>query len=60
MVEYCIKEKQLNCIQCDVSKEKLPYADNTFDFVYCSHVLEHLLSNEQIFLFSEISRVLKK
>ena len=60
MVEYCIKEKNLNCKQCDVSKEKLPYDDNTFDFIYCSHVLEHLLSNEQIFLFSEISRVLKK
>lgn len=60
MVDFCVNEKKLNCLQCDVSKEKLPYNDNSFDFVYCSHVIEHLLSNEQIFLFSEISRVLKK
>ena len=26
--------------QCDL--ERLPYADHTFDFVYCSHVLEHV------------------
>ena len=59
MVDCCVKEKKLNCLQCDVSKEKLPYDDNTFDFVYCSHVLEHILSNEQIILFQEISRILK-
>lgn len=60
MVKYCKNKKDLDCVCVDISKEKLPYWDNTFDFVYCSHVLEHLLTNEQIFLFSEISRVLNE
>lgn len=60
MVEYCSKEKWLYVKQCNLSKERLPYDDNSFDFVYCSHVLEHLLSNEQIIFFAEIERVLKK
>lgn len=60
MVKYCVEEKWLNVKQCDLSQEKLPYEDDSFDFVYCSHVLEHLLSNEQIGFFAEIQRVLKK
>lgn len=59
LVNFC-KQKWLRVEQCDLSKEKLPYDDDSFDFIYCSHVLEHLLSNEQIQLFSEISRILKK
>ncbi len=59
LVGFCKKE-WLDVEQCDLSKEQLPYADNSFDFVHCSHVLEHLLSNEQISFFSEVSRVLKK
>lgn len=59
LVNFC-KKKWLQVKQCDLSTNKLPYDDNSFDFIYCSHVLEHLLSNEQISLFSEISRVLKK
>ncbi len=60
MVDYCVQKKWLEVKQCDLSKEKLPYDDDSFDFVYCSHVLEHLLSNEQISFFAEIQRVLKK
>ncbi|MFA7298212.1 MAG: class I SAM-dependent methyltransferase [Candidatus Absconditabacterales bacterium] len=60
MVEYCTKERGLDVKQCDLSNDKLPYDDNSFDFIYCSHVLEHLLSNEQISFFAEIQRVLKK
>lgn len=59
LVNFCNKQG-LKVKQCDLSKENLPYDDNSFDFIYCSHVLEHLLSNEQIQLFSEIHRVLKK
>lgn len=38
--------------------EKLPYASNFFDEIYCKSVIEHIL-NLQIFV-SEIYRVLKK
>ena len=59
LVKFCTKE-WLKVKECDLSKDNLPYDNNSFDFIYCSHVLEHLLSNEQINLFGEISRVLKK
>lgn len=59
LVNHC-KSKGLNVLQIDLSKENLPYEDQSMDFVYCSHVLEHILSNEQIHFFSEVSRVLKK
>ena len=45
-------------IVCNISKEKLPYADNTFDEVYSSFVFEHL-PNPQ-FALIEMYRVLKK
>lgn len=59
IVKNC-QSRWLDVQQLDISKQDLPYKDNEFDFVYCSHVLEHLLSNEQISLFSQVSRVLKK
>lgn len=34
-----------------------PFEDNTFDLVYCSHVLEHL--NEPVKVLEEIWRILK-
>ena len=38
--------------------EKIDYDDETFDVVYCSHVLEHV--NDEIQSLSEMKRVLKK
>lgn len=32
-------------IQCNV--EEMPFADKEFDFIYCSHVLEHVASPEK-------------
>lgn len=58
-VDYCTN-KGLKVKKCDISSEKLPFDDNSFDFIYCSHVIEHLLSNQQIFFVKEIARVLKK
>ncbi len=37
--------------------ESLPFADNTFDFVFCSDVFEHIMDFEKI--VPEIGRVLK-
>jgi len=54
------KKRKLNVQKCDVSKEKLPFRDSSFDAVWCSHILEHMSTYEQVFFFKEISRVLKK
>jgi SAM-dependent methyltransferase len=43
-------------IQCSV--EALPFPDKYFDFVYCSHVLEHVVSPERA--CSELMRVAKR
>lgn len=37
----------------------LPFQDNSFDFVYTSHFLEHLTPEQADFVLSEIKRVLK-
>jgi len=44
--------------ECDISKEKLPYRDDTFDQVFSSFVFEHLANPE--FVLKEMIRVLKK
>ena len=40
--------------------EKIPYDDNTFDVVFCSEVLEHLLDEQLQTGLKEIERVLAK
>lgn len=47
----------VNFQACDLSRESLPYADATFDYVNCSHVLEHVPN--PIDVLKQISRVLK-
>jgi len=44
---------------CDISSEGLPFAQNeSYDFVICSHVLEHVAN--PFFLIMEIYRILKE
>jgi len=50
------KTNQLPFTQADV--EKLPFEDKTFDYVYCSHVLEHVANPVQA--LNEIQRVGKR
>lgn len=38
----------------------LPYDDNSFDFIYCSHFLEHLDRGNALSFLKEVRRVLKK
>ena len=40
-------------------RNRLPFADGSAGFVYCSHMLEHLYPEEAIRLLREIRRVLK-
>jgi ubiquinone/menaquinone biosynthesis C-methylase UbiE len=46
----------VNLARCDLSLQ-LPFRDRSFDFAYCSEVLEHLLQPDR-FLF-EVHRILK-
>lgn len=46
-------------IQADLTK-RLPFRNNYFDVVYCSHLLEHFTYEEGQRLINEIHRVLKK
>ena len=43
--------------QVDIQERPLPFGNNSFDAVYCSHVLEHLSSTHLV--LQEIRRVLK-
>ncbi len=56
-VEICQK-KGFSVVKGDVTK--LPFEDNSFDGVYCSHVIEHLYPEQAHRLLYEMARVLKK
>jgi len=56
-VEACIK-KGYDVVRAEVTK--LPFNDNSFDGVHCSHVIEHLQPEKAYKLLSELVRVLKK
>lgn len=48
-----------NLVDCvlDVSKQKLPFPDNSIDEIICDNTLEHL--DDMIFALNEMHRVLK-
>jgi SAM-dependent methyltransferase len=52
------KEYGFSCWTVNVEKERLPFADQSFDLVICAEVLEHLL-HAPAQMFYEINRVLK-
>lgn len=41
-------------------RKRLPDEDNSVDFIYCSHVLEHFEKEEAIKILKECQRILKK
>ena len=51
-------DKGLNIINRDISEEKLPFEDKSFDAVICDAVIEHLVFSPKN-LFLEINRILK-
>ena len=46
-------------VVCHLGHEKLPFKDNSVDYVFSSHFFEHLDTNETIFLLDELYRVCK-
>mgnify|MGYP005848694285 CR=1 FL=1 len=50
------KEKNVEVVQVDVS-DNIPFKDNSFDLVYCSEVIEHLMDTDKFLI--EIKRTLK-
>ena len=46
-----------NRVSCDLSRDRLPFEDKEFDFVYCRHVLEDLAN--PFLTADEMSRVAK-
>ena len=50
-------EKGIQTNKCDLNEESIPYPDESFDFIFCGDVIEHLYSPD--FLLEEIFRLLK-
>ena len=44
---------------CDIAKEKLPFEDNSVEYVYTQDFMEHIPPESKIFVINEIWRVLK-
>lgn len=51
-------QNQYKFIQYNATK-KMPFDDNTVDYIVTSHMLEHLSKDESIFFLQECARVLK-
>jgi SAM-dependent methyltransferase len=52
-----LRKQGFKCVLGD--GKKLPFPDESFDGIMCSHVIEHLQPHEALELMKEISRVLK-
>lgn len=51
------KEGEKTDFRLDWTQYRLPYADNTFDFVYSSQVMEHVQNHDAV--IKELARVMK-
>jgi ubiquinone/menaquinone biosynthesis C-methylase UbiE len=47
-------------VKVDVFQEKFPFEDESFDFIFCKSVIEHIPLNVHPHFFHECYRVLKK
>jgi 2-polyprenyl-3-methyl-5-hydroxy-6-metoxy-1,4-benzoquinol methylase len=54
-----LKLRGIEVKKCNIEKEKIPFEDNSFNFVFLNEVLEHLYTNP-LFAMRNIKRVLKK
>lgn len=56
--EYNGRTLEAECYALDLESEPLPVEDETFDYIICSEVIEHL-DVDPMFMMSEINRTLK-
>lgn len=45
-------------VKCDVSRERLPFDENSVTYIYCSHMLEHIYRKDLKHVLDEFHRVL--
>lgn len=50
---------KLNYMQCDISQERLPFANNSIDEIICTHVLEHMIRDKALAALREMRRLIK-
>lgn len=55
--QYETADLNMNGVDHNVDLQELPFADQTYDFIFASHVLEHIRNDEKA--IGEIRRVLK-
>jgi ubiquinone/menaquinone biosynthesis C-methylase UbiE len=53
-----IKPQDLEGFALSDSNKPLPFKEETFDFIHCSHIIEHL--NQPFLFLKEVFRILKK
>lgn len=56
-IPYAFAGKDKVDIPCDLSKEKIPVPDNTYDYVYSSHLIEDFEDTASV--LKELVRILK-
>jgi predicted SAM-dependent methyltransferase len=56
---YKNSQKNNNYISYNLSKDNLPFENETVQNIFCSHVIEHVTDEDTLKLFSECIRVLK-
>ena len=59
LIEWCREHLKFSQFNVNTLSGKLPYADNTFEFIYAYSVFTHLNEELQFFWINELSRILK-
>ena len=57
-LEKNISYTGIDIVDCDLNKDKINFPDNTFDYIVCLALVEHISNTEN--MFNEFNRVLKK
>jgi SAM-dependent methyltransferase len=59
LIEWCREHLKFSQFNVNTLSGKLPYDDNTFEFIYAYSVFTHLNEELQFFWINELSRILK-